>query len=78
MPFVSTQCPTIAATDATTDQLVGLFLHESALALAMQQNPRMQSQYKLEWLGDLMVADTIFGGGELRDNAGLAFVVPDA
>lgn len=76
--YVSTNCPTIAATDTTTDQLVGLYLHESALALVMQQNPRMQTQYKLEWLADLMTADMIFGGGEIRDNAGVAFVVPDA
>lgn len=76
--YVSTQCPTIADTGTATDQLVGLFLHESALALVMQQNPRMQTQYKLEWLADLMTADVIFGGGEIRDNAGVAFVVPDA
>jgi len=76
--YVSTNCPTIAATDASTDQIVGLFLHESALALVMQQNPRMQTQYKLEYLADLMTADTIFGGGEIRDDAGIAFVVPDA
>lgn len=76
--YVSTNCPTIAATDASTDQIVGLLIHESALALVMQQNPRMQTQYKLEWLADLMTADVVFGGGELRDNAGLAFVVPDA
>lgn len=76
--YVSTNCPTIAATDTSTDQYVGLFIHESAIALATQMKPRLQTQYKLEWLADLMVADTIFGGGELRDNAGVAFVVPAA
>jgi hypothetical protein len=44
----------------------------------MQQNPRMQTQYKLEYLADLMVSDTIYGGGVLRGDAGVAFIVPDA
>lgn len=74
--YVSTNCPTIADGGAATDQVVGLLIHESALALATQMKPRLQTQYKLEWLADLMVADTIFGGAELRDNAGVAFVVP--
>jgi hypothetical protein len=37
---------------------------------------RSQTQYKQEYLGDLFTADTIYGVGELRDDAGLAFVVP--
>lgn len=76
--YVSTNMATVAATDASTDQWAGLLLHKDALVLIMQQDPRMQTQYKLEWLADLFVADTIFGGGELRDDAGLVFVVPAA
>lgn len=76
--YVSNNCPTIAATDTTTDQYVSMLLHRDAIVLLMQQNPRVQTQYKLEWLSDLMVSDTIFGGGVLRTEAGVAFVVPQA
>lgn len=76
--YVSNNCPNIAATDATTDQYVSMLLHKDSIVLLMQQNPRAQTQYKLEWLSDLMVADTIFGGGVLRSESGVAFVVPQA
>jgi len=39
---------------------------------------RSQTQYKQEYLGDLFTADTLYGVSELRDNAGIAFVVPSA
>jgi hypothetical protein len=54
----------------------GLLLHKDAFVLAEQMTVRSQSQYKQEWLGDLFTADTIYGIGELRDNAAIAFVVP--
>lgn len=76
--YVSNNCPTIAAGDASTDQYVSMLIHRDALVLLTQLTPRVQTQYKLEWLADLMVADTIFGGGVLRDEAGVAFVVPAA
>lgn len=75
--YFSTNCPRVAAGDASTDQFAGMLLHSDALVLIMQQKPRMQTQYKLEWLADLMVADTIFGGGVLRGEAGVAFIVPE-
>jgi|GEM_PF-581997 len=53
-----------------------LLLHKDALALATQQKVRTQSQYKQEYLGTLVTADTVFGTKELRDYAGVAIIVP--
>ncbi len=70
--YVSSNCPTVG-----TDR-VGLLLHKDALVLAEQMGVRSQTQYKQEYLGDLFTADTLYGVAELRDNAGVAFVVPAA
>ena len=74
--FVSTNCPTETSDDASTLHRVGMLLHKSALVHAEQMGIRSQTQYKQEWLGDLYTADTIYGVGELRDDAGIGFVVP--
>lgn len=74
--YVSTNCPTIAADDTTTDYRVGMMFHKDAFVFIEQMSVRAQSQYKQEWLSDLFTADTIYGVGEMRDNAGIAFVVP--
>lgn len=74
--YVSSNCETVLATDGTTNNYLGVLTHESAVALVTQQDVRSQSQYKLEYLADLMVNDTIFGGGEIRDNAAVVFVTP--
>lgn len=68
--FVTSNCPTI-----NTNDRVGLLLHKDALVFIEQMGVRSQTQYKQEWLGDLFTADTIYGVGELRDDAGIAFVV---
>ena len=49
---------------------------KSAFVHVEQLSVRTQSQYKQEWLGDLFTADTLYGVGEMRDDAALAFVVP--
>jgi len=72
--FVSSNCPSINS-DA---QRVGVMMHKDALCLAEQMGVRSQTQYKQEYLGDLFTADTLYGVAELRDNAGVAFVVPAA
>lgn len=59
-----------------TKYRAGLLIHKDALALAEQQSIRTQSQYKQEYLGTLVTSDTIYGVKELRDYAGMAFVVP--
>lgn len=70
--FVSNACPTVG-----TDR-VGVLLHKDALVLAEQQGVRSQTQYQQQYLGDLFTADTIYGVKELRDNAGISFLVPTA
>jgi N4-gp56 family major capsid protein len=68
--FVSSNCPTVG-----TDRVGGLF-HRDAIVFAEQVGVRTQTQYKQEYLGDLFTADTIYGVGELRNDAGIAFAVP--
>ena len=51
-------------------------MHKDALGLVEQMGVRSQTQYKQEYLGDLFTSDTLYGVGELRNNAGIAFVVP--
>lgn len=66
------------STPTDTKYRVGMLFHKDAIALAEQQSVRTQAQYKQEYLGTLVTSDTVFGTGELRDYAGLAFVVPAA
>tara|TARA_B110000902_G_scaffold177156_1_gene200909 strand:+ start:657 stop:1517 length:861 start_codon:yes stop_codon:yes gene_type:complete len=70
--FVSSACPTAGSTR------YGVMLHKDALVLAEQQSVRSQTQYQQQYLGDLFTADTIYGVKELRDNAGISFIVPSA
>jgi hypothetical protein len=68
--FVSTNAPTNNSSRAC-------FLgHKSAIALVEQMGIRSQTQYKQEYLGDLFTADTIYGVGELRNDAGILIAVP--
>ena len=69
--FISSNCPTPAGTDRA-----GVLMHKDALVLAEQIGVRSQTQYKQEYLGDLFTSDTIYGVAELRNDAGVAFVVP--
>lgn len=50
-----------------------MYMHKEALALAMQKNVRVQSQNRIDYLGDLVVADVLYGVVERRDNAGIEF-----
>jgi len=88
----STQAVTFSSTDFTTgvDELgmtvtvsgsitkyrACMMLHKDAMAHAEQMGIRTQAQYKQEYLGTLVTADTIYGVKELRDYAALAVIVP--
>ena len=74
--YVSTNAQAITADDTSTAYRIGGMFHKSALAHVEQMAIRTQSQYKQEWLADLYTADTLYGVGELRNDAGIAFVVP--
>ena len=77
--YISSNCPTtgdaVNLAGNNTDR-VGTMIHKDALCLAEQVGVRSQTQYKQEYLGDLFTADTIYGVAELRDDAGINFVVP--
>ena len=78
--FISTNCDTTGSGGGTGssgggDERVGILMHKDALVLAEQVGVRSQTQYKQEYLGDLFTSDTIYGVKELRNDAGLAFVV---
>jgi N4-gp56 family major capsid protein len=79
--FISTNCDTVGSGGGTGSsgagtERVGILMHKDALVLAEQVGVRSQTQYKQEYLGDLFTSDTIYGVKELRNDAGLAFVVP--
>ena len=70
--YVSSACP------VSSSNRVGVMLHKDALVLAEQAGVRSQTQYQQQYLGDLFTADTIYGVKELRDDAGISFLVPTA
>jgi N4-gp56 family major capsid protein len=70
---VTSNCPT--PTSATTAK-VGLLAHRDAILLAEVLGPRVQTQYKQEYLATLLTADTIFGAAEAYDKGGVAMVMP--
>lgn len=71
--YVTGNCP--SPTSATTAK-VGLLAHKSALIMADVLGPRVQTQYKQEFLATLLTADTIFGVAEAYDKGGVAMVMP--
>lgn len=48
-----------------------MLFHKDAIALAMQKNPRVQSEYSLRDMGWLTVIDTMYGVKEMRDPFGV-------
>lgn len=70
---VTSNCP--VPTSATTAK-VALLAHQDALILADVLGPRVQTQYKQEFLATLLTADTIFGVAEAYDKGGVAMVMP--
>ena len=61
----------VSQTAATPTQTHNIMFHKEALALAMQQAPRTQADYRLEYLGTLVVVDTIYGIKTLRPTFGI-------
>ena len=76
--YVSTNVPVIetaAANSAGGDVRGSIFAHKDTMVLAEQLGVRTQSQYKQEWLGDLMTADTIYGVQVMRPESGFVLAV---
>lgn len=61
--YVTPQCDTASGSNAAR---IGLIFHEDSLVLAEQMGVRTQTQYKQEYLADLMTADALYGVGLLR------------
>jgi hypothetical protein len=61
----------VSATAATPTQYHNIYFHKECIAMAMQIAPRTQSAYILEYLGNLVVVDTIYGVKTIRDDFGV-------
>ena len=48
-----------------------LLMHKDALVIAEQAGVRTQTQYKQEWLADLLTADTLYGVATYRAECGV-------
>lgn len=82
--FVSSNCPVIedaasnAAGTSTTDLRGAFLFHKDTFILAEQMGVRSQTQYNLDRLANLYVADTLYGVQAYRPESGFIIVVPDA
>lgn len=61
----------LTLTDASPDEAHNIMFHREAFALAMQQAPRVQSEYRIEKLGWQLVIDALWGVAEYRDTFGV-------
>jgi hypothetical protein len=61
----------VPATAGTPTQYHNILFHKEAIALALQQAPRTQSQYIIEYLGNLVVVDVIYGIKTIRPTFGI-------
>lgn len=73
--LVSPNCPT--PTSGTTVR-IAMLVHKDAIVLAEVMGPRVQTQYKQEYLATLLTADTIFGAGVAYTYGGVALAMPSA
>ena len=77
--YVSNNLPvveTAAANSASAVDTMGAIMSQrDAMVLTEQVGVRTQTQYKQEWLGDLMTADTIYGVKTVRPESGLVIAV---
>lgn len=62
--YISTN---VAVEAGSPNTVHGMLFQKEAFGLAMQQSPRVQTQYKAEHLADLLVVDVLYGVAELRD-----------
>ena len=68
--YVSTNLP-----DNGEGEKPCLLFHTDALVIAEQMAVRTQTQYKQEYLSDLMTADTLYGEDVYRPNSGVVIYV---
>lgn len=77
--YVSNNLPvveTAAANSASAvDTMGAIMAQRDAMVLVEQMGVRTQTQYKQEYLGDLMTADTLYGVKTVRPESGLVIAV---
>ena len=66
--YYTKQVPQDAATPTQTHNIM---FHKEAIALAMQQAPRTQSEYVIEYLSNVVAVDTIYGVKTIRATFGV-------
>lgn len=74
--YVTSNLASVAATDTTTFYRPVLYFQKSSIVMAEQQGVRVQAQNKLEALGTLVVADTVYGVKSVRSEGAIAIMVP--
>ena len=78
--YVSNNLPVVAAASANSasavDTIGAIMGQRDGMVLAEQMSIRTQTQYKQEFLGDLMTADCIYGVKTVRPESGLVIAVP--
>jgi hypothetical protein len=73
LPVVETAADNSAS---AVDTIGAIMAQKDAMVLAEQIGVRTQTQYKQEYLGDLMTADTLYGVKTVRPESGLVISVP--
>jgi len=80
--YVSSNVPVIetatqnTATTSVNDTRGAILAHRDTMVLAEQMGVRTQTQYKQEYLADLMTADTLYGVQVLRPETGFLLALP--
>ena len=69
--YVSSNAPSL---ETNTARLAGLF-HRDAFTLVEQVGVRSKTQYKQEYLADLLTSDTLYGVKTIRPDAAVGLVV---
>lgn len=64
--YVTTNLPVV-----NTDEVGCILMHKDGIVFAEQLGVRVQTQYKQEWLADLMTADTLYGTSIYREENGV-------
>jgi hypothetical protein len=64
--YTSSNCASVTADDTTTDYRVAVIFQKNSMVLVEQQGVRVQSDYMLNALGTLIVADVLYGSDLLR------------
>jgi len=76
--YVSSNCPVIeTAADNTAGDAIkaSMLIHKDTMVLVEQMGVRSQTQYKQEYLANMYTADTLYGTGVLRADAGFVLAV---